>query len=51
MAAVAAFVAQLGDIALIGMIVRNAIILIEKIDINVGAGQRRPPAYCLIAWR
>ena len=35
------FVAQLGVIALVGMIVRNAIILIEEVDINVGAGQ--PP--------
>lgn len=33
------FVAQLGVIALVGMIVRNAIILIEEVDINVGAGQ------------
>lgn len=33
------FVAQLGVIALVGMIVRNAIILIEEVDINVGAGR------------
>ncbi|WP_097303500.1 efflux RND transporter permease subunit [Pseudomonas chlororaphis] len=33
------FVAQLGVIALVGMIVRNAIILIEEVDINVSAGQ------------
>ncbi|WP_028628337.1 efflux RND transporter permease subunit [Metapseudomonas resinovorans] len=33
------FVAQLGVIALVGMIVRNAIILIEEVDINVGEGQ------------
>ncbi len=33
------FVAQLGVIALVGMIVRNAIILIEEVDINVSMGQ------------
>lgn len=33
------FVAQLGVIALVGMIVRNAIILIEEVDIHVRAGQ------------
>lgn len=33
------FVAQLGVIALVGMIVRNAIILIEEVDVNVHAGQ------------
>lgn len=33
------FVAQLGVIALVGMIVRNALILIEEVDINVRAGQ------------
>ena len=33
------FVAQLGVIALVGMIIRNAIILIEEVDINVSAGQ------------
>ena len=35
------FVAQLGVIALVGMIVRNAVILIEEVDVNIGAGQ--PP--------
>lgn len=33
------FVAQLGVIALVGMIVRNAIILIEEVDINMKLGQ------------
>lgn len=33
------FVAQLGVIALVGMIVRNAVILIEEVDINVNNGQ------------
>ncbi|MFD2646106.1 efflux RND transporter permease subunit [Pseudomonas japonica] len=33
------FVAQLGVIALVGMIVRNAVILIEEVDINVRGGQ------------
>ncbi|UMZ15082.1 efflux RND transporter permease subunit [Pseudomonas sp. MPFS] len=33
------FVAQLGVIALVGMIVRNAIILIEEVDINMRLGQ------------
>ncbi|MFU5460609.1 efflux RND transporter permease subunit [Pseudomonas aeruginosa] len=33
------FVAQLGVIALVGMIVRNAIILIEEVDINIEQGQ------------
>lgn len=32
------FVAQLGVIALVGMIVRNAIILIEEVDVNMSAG-------------
>ncbi|MNE34188.1 Nickel and cobalt resistance protein CnrA [compost metagenome] len=33
------FVAQLGVIALVGMIVRNAVILIEEVDINISTGQ------------
>ncbi|MBC2659082.1 efflux RND transporter permease subunit [Pseudomonas sp. MSSRFD41] len=33
------FVAQLGVIALVGMIVRNAVILIEEVDININNGQ------------
>ena len=33
------FVAQLGVIALIGMIIRNAVILIEEVDHNVAQGQ------------
>lgn len=33
------FVAQLGIIALIGMIIRNAVILIEEVDSNVARGQ------------
>ncbi|AZD02384.1 efflux RND transporter permease subunit [Pseudomonas chlororaphis] len=33
------FVAQLGVIALVGMIVRNAIILIEEVDINMNRGE------------
>ncbi|MFJ4373196.1 efflux RND transporter permease subunit [Pseudomonas japonica] len=33
------FVAQLGVIALVGMIVRNAVILIEEVDINIRGGQ------------
>ena len=32
------FVAQLGVIALAGMIIRNAVILIEEVDVNVAAG-------------
>jgi multidrug efflux pump len=32
------FVAQLGVIALVGMIVRNAVILIEEVDVNMSAG-------------
>lgn len=32
------FVAQLGVIALAGMIIRNAVILIEEVDVNVGRG-------------
>lgn len=34
------FVAQLGVIALVGMIVRNAIILIEEVDVNMSRGGR-----------
>ncbi|WP_124311244.1 efflux RND transporter permease subunit [Pseudomonas chlororaphis] len=33
------FVAQLGVIALVGMIVRNAVILVEEVDININNGQ------------
>ncbi|MFE1598936.1 efflux RND transporter permease subunit [Methylobacterium sp. ID0610] len=33
------FVAQLGVIALAGMIIRNAVILIEEVDANVAAGE------------
>lgn len=33
------FVAQLGVIALVGMIVRNAVILIEEVGINTGRGE------------
>lgn len=33
------FVAQLGVIALAGMIIRNAVILIEEVDTNVAAGE------------
>ncbi|MGX5773703.1 efflux RND transporter permease subunit [Methylorubrum zatmanii] len=33
------FVAQLGVIALAGMIIRNAVILIEEVDTNVAAGK------------
>ncbi len=35
------FVAQLGVIALAGMIIRNAVILIEEVDVNVAAGLGR----------
>ncbi|MDR3515245.1 MAG: efflux RND transporter permease subunit [Azospirillaceae bacterium] len=35
------FVAMLGCIALIGMIIRNAVILIDQIEHNVAAGQNR----------
>ncbi len=38
------FVAQLGVIALAGMIIRNAVILIEEVDVNVDAGLGRHDA-------
>jgi len=38
------FVALLGIIALAGMIIRNAVILIEEVDSNVAAGQGRDEA-------
>ena len=40
------FVAQLGVIALVGMIVRNAVILIEEVEVNVGAGA--PPRQAIV---
>ncbi|WP_394824918.1 efflux RND transporter permease subunit [Pendulispora albinea] len=41
------FVAQLGVIALAGMIIRNAVILIEEVDGNVAAG--KAPADAILA--
>lgn len=38
------FVAQLGVIALAGMIIRNAVILIEEVDTNLASGEALRPA-------
>lgn len=40
------FVAQLGVIALVGMIVRNAVILIEEVEVNMSAGD--PPMEAVV---